>query len=63
MKKRFQAVWGNDYHKPGKRKVGSDFFEKAVGYSGEDRAAIDALAVGETWRSSDGTNHTVTRLS
>lgn len=63
MKKRFQAVWGNDFHKSGKRKVGLEFFDASVGYTDEDRAAIDALGVGETWRSPDGTNHTVTRIS
>jgi len=63
MSKRFKAVWGNDYYAPGKREVGIDFFAEDVGYSREDRDAIDALAVGREWHSSDGSNHTVTRLS
>lgn len=63
MSKRFKAEWGNDYFKPGKQEVGSDFFTDEVGYSSDDRAEIDALAVGQEWQSSDGSNHTVTRLS
>lgn len=63
MSKRFKAVWGNDYYEPGEREVGIDFFAEDVGYSAEDRVAIEALAVGQEWPSSDGTNHTVTRLS
>lgn len=63
MSKRFKAVWGNDFWREEEREVGSNFFSKDVGYSSEDKAAIDALAVGQEWQSPAGTNHTVTRIS
>jgi len=63
MSKRFLAVWGNDYHEPGQREVGIEDFSEAFGYDPEVKPAIDALAVGDVWRATDGTNHTVTRLS
>lgn len=63
MSKRFLAVWGNDYHEPGQREESIEAFSEMMGYSSEDTAAIDALAVGHVWHASDGSNHTVTRLS
>lgn len=62
MSKRFLAVWGNDFSEPGQREEDIDAFSETSGYAAEDTAAIDALAVGESWRAKDGTNHTVTRL-
>ena len=63
MSKRFNAVWGSDYYEPGERQVGIEFFAEDIGYNSEDKSAIDALVNGEEWRASDGSNHTVTRVS
>lgn len=63
MSKRFKAIWGNDYYEPGEREVGIEFFAEDVGYAAEDKGAIDALAVDQEWRCTDGSNHTVIRLS
>lgn len=63
MSKRFKAVWGNDYYELGNHEVGIEFFAEDAGYSSEDRDTIDALEVGKEWQPSDGSNHTVTRIS
>lgn len=63
MSKRFLAVWGDDYYEPGQREVGIESFAEDKGYSSDAQPAVDALAIGEQWSPSDGSNHTVTRIS
>lgn len=58
----FSAYWSKDFFEFGTKKVVQYFFSEERCYSKEDIAAINALAVGETWRSPDyGSGHTVTR--
>ena len=61
MGTQFNSVWDN--YELGERQVGVEFFSGNVGYDSEHKRAIEALAIGEEWQCSDGSNHTVTRLS
>ena len=59
----YSAYWGNDFFESGTKKVVRYFFSEERCYSKEDIAAINALAVGESWSSPDyGSAHTVNRL-
>lgn len=61
--RRFRAYWDEAFVLPGERVVDAADFSAAAGYSAEDRRAIAALQVGQTWESPDyGRAHYVTRL-
>jgi hypothetical protein len=60
---KFEAIWGNSFHNPGKMRVTLEFFGDDSGYDDEDRAGLAALQAGETWTSKESADHTVKRLS
>lgn len=61
--KKFRAYWSNDFYNPGTRQVSARYFSVECSYSTDDIAAIEALAVGDTWKSQHyGFAHTVTRM-
>lgn len=62
MSKRFKAVWGNSFVTTGSEEFALNFVWDGNGYSAEDIAAVEALAVGETWVSKDYPDHAITRI-
>lgn len=67
MKKIFVCVWGNGYEDatnetPKMCTQKESFFRDDNGYSNEDIATIITLEIGETWKSTDGNVHFVTRM-
>jgi hypothetical protein len=61
--KQFSATWDASFGFVGSEIRSISAFGQGNGYSSEDLAAINALAVGQTWKDGAyGESHTVTRL-
>jgi len=61
--KKFLAKWGSDYQHPGEKIVTIRFFTQDKGYDEYDIEEIKALRIGGVYKASDGSSHTVKRLS
>ena len=60
--KRFNAVWGDGFVKPGSKIVGENFFTEDNGYEQIDIEEINKLRLGDAWHSKDSGTHHVIRL-